>query len=201
MQVSENDHLTSRKHKSHLLNFFLALSQKSAYYSFPAPNGQRWEAFNQKSGTTKLFEGQVTASPPTLGACSWLSCPASVALLMQANAHCWGLPTGLSVHVCLHVKACTTTASLKGCSSASSCAHTKAACEFLPVGVQKAPACAHLTAWLWNPPAKIPGKACGVLWGLAHFCMYVPGNQDTLQSCYRSLPVCPHFIRPLDEAT
>lgn len=74
MQTPENVHLTSCKHKSHLLNFFLALSQKSAYYSFPAHIGQRWDAVNQKTGITKLlFEGQVTAFPSTLGACSWLS--------------------------------------------------------------------------------------------------------------------------------
>lgn len=90
MKMPGNVHLTSCKHKSYLLNFFLALSQKSTYYSFPAHNGQRWEAVNQKTRITKLlFEGQVTAFP-TLEACSWLSlsCPASVAPLMQANARC-----------------------------------------------------------------------------------------------------------------
>lgn len=98
MQMPENIHLTSCKHKSHLLNFFLALSQKSACYSFPAHNGQRWEAVNQKTGITELlFEGQVTSWSSQLAE---LSCPASVALLMQANACCWGLPTALWVCMC-----------------------------------------------------------------------------------------------------
>lgn len=104
----------------------------------------------------------------------------------------------LSVHVCLHVKACTTTASPKDCSSASSCAHTKLHVSFCWQTCKK-PLCAPL--WLWHPPAKISGKACGVLWGLAHFCTYVCGNQDILQSCYRSLPAHPRFIRALDENT
>lgn len=83
------------------------------------------------------------------------------------------------VHVCLHVKACTTTASPKGCSSASSCAHTTLQVSFCQQMCKK-PLRVHL--WLWTPPAKISGKACGILWGLAYFCMYVHGNQDILRA-------------------
>lgn len=195
MQMPENVHFTSCKHKSHLLNFFLALSQRSAAYSFSCTQWPKVGSSQSETGITKLlFEGQVMVFPSTLGACSWLSCPASVALLMQANARCWGT---LSVHVCLHVKACTTTASPKGCSSASSCAHTKLHVSFCQQTCKMPLLCISD----WNPAAKISDKACGILWGLAHFCMYVRANQDILQSCYRSLPVHPHLIRALDETT
>lgn len=148
MQMAENVHLTSCKHKSHLLNFFLALSRKSARYSFPAHNGWKWEAVNQKTGITKLlFEGQVTAFPSTLGACRWLSWAA----LPQWHFSCKpkhaaeGCPQDSE---CAYVPACpglhhhSKSQRLLQCKFA--CPH-KAAWEFLPADVQKAPTCASLT--------------------------------------------------------
>lgn len=104
----------------------------------------------------------------------------------------------LSVHMCLHVQACTTTASPKGCSSASSRAHTKLHGSFCQQTCKK-PLRVHL--WLWNPAADFSAKASGVLWGLAHFCMHGRANRDILQSCHRSLPVHPHLTRAVDETT
>lgn len=193
--MPENVHLTSCKHKSHLLNFFLALSQKSTYYSFPAHNGQRWEAVNQKTGITKLlFEGQVTASP-ALGACSWLSWAALSrwhfsCKPMHAAEGCPQDSERACVPACQGMHHHSKSQRLLQCQFM--CPHN-AASELLPADVQKATMCASLTVnsssknlWqgMWNP------LGAGIF---LHVCPW------HTKSCYRSLPVHPHFIRSLDK--
>lgn len=167
MQMPEKVHLTSCKHKSHLLNFFLALPQKPAHYSFPVHSGQSSGRSSQSDGwnhkvvvwgpgdSFSFYSGSLQLAE--------LSCPASVALVMQAKARCWGLPTGLWVCMCACVSKHAPPQQVPKAAPLQVHVPTQS-CTWVSAGrCAKATTCAYPPAWLWNPPAKIPGKACGVL--------------------------------------
>lgn len=113
--------LTSCKHRSYLLNFFLAFSQKPEYHSSPTDNGPRVgssqpEDQNHKAGIWREGDGFSFYSWSVQLPCLGGSTHTSQSTLERRAGH-------RTPRVCLHVKASTVRASLKGCSSATSCAH------------------------------------------------------------------------------
>lgn len=103
----------------------------------------------------------------------------------------------LCMHVCMHVKASTVRASLKGCSSATSCAH-KHLCGLLLAGAQEATTRAYLTAWLCK---ILQENSCA--WHVESFgglhisaCMSL-ATKIHFRTATEAYPLCPHCIRAL----